>query len=399
MRKSISFGVAAMTVCLAVSPLLADVARCSLKRMKIKDSTSAVGSLAFRRVDAQVGLPATLRAPPKKASSTTAYFCVRVGQADLLMALDYSQSASKLYIDTNRDGSLSNERPLVASKSRGKKQVFPAIAIKGSGGAKTIAKFEVAGPKALLIYPGVMYGGSIELEGKTHQVFVADGNLDGTYGDCFAGQVVGGSHDVLAIDMNGNRRVDGNVAGCAEAMPLPRVVQVNGGYYSVNVAADGKSIEMEKAEAETGTLQVGTRYANLVVWSANGAYRFGGGKSKCELPVGTYYPSRIFLRKKDKGVTWTLEGQPGGNLTAFDIKAGQTTKLEIGTPLVGKIDFRRESQPRTLSLGFRLLGRAGEEYEPRAYRNKSKMPLPQFKIVDESGKRLAQGGFSSFGFG
>ena len=398
MRKFISFGVAAMAVCLAVSPLLADTARCTLEQMKINDSTNAVGGLAFRRVEAEVGRPAALKAPPKKTSTTTAYFCVRVGQVDLLMALDYSQSGSKLYIDTDRDGSLSNERPLVASKSGGKKQVFPAIPIEGRGGAKIIAKFEVAGPKALLIYPGAMYGGSIELEGKPYQVFVADGNLDGTYDGCFAGQIVGGSHDVLAIDMDGNRRVDGNVDGCAESMPLPRVVQVNGGYYSVKVGADGKSIEMEKAEAETGTLQVDTRYANLVLWSTNGAYHFGG-KSKCELPVGTYYPARVFLVKKDGGATWTLEGSPGGKLTVFDIKAGQTTALEIGTPLVGKVDFRREGQPRTLSLGFRLLGRAGEEYEPRAYRNQSKVPLPQFKIVDESGKRLAQGGFSSFGFG
>ena len=82
-----------------VVPLWADTISVPLKPMEIPDSTNAMAQLAVRRVAGQAGGHPTLRVPPKGISRQATYFSVQVAGKSLLMAMEYSRSASKLYVD------------------------------------------------------------------------------------------------------------------------------------------------------------------------------------------------------------------------------------------------------------------------------------------------------------
>jgi len=386
-----------IALCVTVVPLWADTISVPLKPMEIPDSTNAMAQLAVRRVAGQAGGHPTLRVPPKGISRQATYFSVQVAGKTLLMAMEYSRSASKLYVDGNADGDLSNDRPLVARRSRGRKQVFPAMPLKTADGSKVFVKIEAASQYTLYIYPGAMYSGTAKVGDKSFRVFVADANFNGTFSDRYSGtsRATGGpAYDVLGVDMDGNRRLGGAVNCCEEVMPLPKVVRLGDAFYSVSAAADAKTLELEPAQVETGTLDVGMPYANLLLWSENGAYRISDGNAKCELPAGHYTPKDLNLVKKDKGgATWTLDGYPSGKVTSFDIAAGETKSLPLGTPLKAKVSIGRGTGG-ALSLSFNIYGAADESYGAGAYRNGRRQPLPRFTIVDESGKKVGSGSWS-----
>lgn len=384
-------------LCVAGAPLWADTVSVPLKPMEIPDSTNAMARLAVRSVPGQMGGNPAVRVPPKGISRQATYFRVQVAGTTLVMVMEYSRSASKLYIDGNSDGDLSDERPLVARMSRGRKQVFPAFPLKGPGDAKVFVKIEAESQYTLSLYPGAMFSGAAKVGDKSFHVFVADGNLNGTYDDAYASTVTRtavAAHDVLGVDMDGNRRLGGTAAGCEEAMPLPKAVRLGDAFYSVKVASDGSSLDLEKVEMETGTLDVAAPCADLLLWSENGAYRICGGATKCELPVGHYTPIDLNLVAKDRsGATWTLNGRPSGNVTAFDIAAGEIKTLPLGPPLTAKVSIGRGTGG-TLSLGFSVRGTADESYDAMALRNGTRQPLPRFKIVSESGKVVGSGSWS-----
>jgi hypothetical protein len=322
----------------------------------------------------------------------------------LLMCMEHSKVASKLYIDTDADVDFSDEKMLTARRTSIRRQVFPPIPLKGQGGTRLIVQFEVAAPTALLAYPAAMLTGNVKIGDRSYRVFLADGNLDGTYDDAISGAGVParGSFDVLAIDRNGNRRLETDDSGAIEVMPLPRLLLVGGRAYRVTVSPDGRGIELVEAEEiATGTLATGTPYADLLLWSGSGGYRVYGSGGTFVLPVGSYYPAELGLRKTGaKGAVWTLKAASKGKVGSFQITAGKTTDLRIGPPLVGKVDIRTGNEKeKTLSLGFDIVGCAGETYEPRAFRNGVKQPTPRFKIVDEKGKIWATGDFYQLSFG
>lgn len=62
-----------------------------------------------------------------------------------------------------------------------------------------------------------------------------------------------------------------------------------------------------------------------------------------------------------------------------------------GVPLLVKADV--QSGGRNVSIGLIIEGQAGEVYEPGAAKNGRRMPVPMFKVVDESGKVLGSGLF------
>lgn len=78
---------------------------------------------------------------------------------------------------------------------------------------------------------------------------------------------------------------------------------------------------------------------------------------------------------------------PWGDLSKIKIKNNETTTLKIGSPLIIKPDVIK--QPNLVSIGFSIVGQAGEQYQiPRTKAN------PRVKIMDENGNILASGNFA-----
>jgi len=106
---------------------------------------------------------------------------------------------------------------------------------------------------------------------------------------------------------------------------------------------------------------------------------------------GTYQPRQIDLLAK-QGVDWyrLYSSGPWGQLGTIEVKPEETTVLQPGPPLTLKADVNRRG--RNVSIGFTIVGRAGEEYET-VVKNGKRTPAPMVKFVDSGGKTLGSGKF------
>jgi len=58
------------------------------------------------------------------------------------------------------------------------------------------------------------------------------------------------------------------------------------------------------------------------------------------------------------------------------------------------IKLRVTQRGALVSVGFSMIGQAGEDYGIRVVKNGRRLPAPKVKIVDEAGKVLASGKFA-----
>jgi len=99
-------------------------------------------------------------------------------------------------------------------------------------------------------------------------------------------------------------------------------------------------------------------------------------------------PKTLTLSKyqDNKGTHLSCYG-PWGDIAKIRIKNNETIKLRLGQPLLIKPSISERSG--YVSIGFSIIGQAGEKYEiPR------REPVPKIKIIDEQGNTLASGNFA-----
>ena len=108
---------------------------------------------------------------------------------------------------------------------------------------------------------------------------------------------------------------------------------------------------------------------------------------------GKYNIRKINLSLEDKGETWELTSYgPWGSLNPVEIKTSETTELQFGAPLWCKANVRRRGT--IVDIGYSVVGKAGEIYEPTIRKGGRRMPAPEVRILDETGKILASGKFA-----
>jgi hypothetical protein len=285
------------------------------------------------------------------------------------------------------------------------------------GEEKVALKVEVVGPNRILVFPATMLMGKVRFGDKPYTVFLVDAKLDGTYNHYYgensgakpsAGMRIsrgataaatgfnnpGGvpPYDVFAIDIKGSGKIEPEVGGVMEAMPLPKMLRVNGSYYKIIVSADGQSIDTSKIESpQTGTLTVGCDCVDLALCSEDGGYRLCGGKTKLELPAGAFTVTSYRLAKMDgRGDLWTINGTlAAGNQMA--ISTSETKSLKLGTPIAvsANVSTARGGQ---VSIGFSMADANGDPLDIVACKNGIRQNPPSIKIVAaDSGKVLSQG--------
>jgi len=312
----------------------------------------------------------------------------------------------KLYIDTDVDGDLSSEEPfagtLTAARrgSRSRNVAFGRIVVRMTKPEAVlklnIGTGRVSGQQVYLQYsPSVYRSGTIVLGGRNHRVEVVDSSFDGRYDTVFSLDAGLGA-DWLGIDLNGDGVISGGVFETGELLPLPKAIDLGGAYYSLKVAADGSSIQVEQFEPRFGTLDTKSSDAELKLISENGFFRLRGDQGPWRLPAGSYWTVEVILKREDeKGDKWKLTSRWNtGRLRNIAIADGETTSLEMGAPLTGRVTLQAvDGQVR---LGYSVLGRGGESYPAGADKNGRRQPAPRFKILSDAGKELAS---SSFEYG
>ena len=364
-----------------------------LKYQEFKDDSHSLVDFGKQWVQRAREKPSELKGLPEDLSNKVGYFVGRPGGKRVLMVVDPADPP-KLYVDTDLDSDLSDEKPLTGA-AREEPVPFGVVSVKSPDAKDTPAmRFAVYAyiqrgtVHHLYFSPAGFFSGEATFAEDTHAVALLDADLDGRLGK--AGPSTRGRYDYFAMDLNGDGGFD---YPAGEVMPLSDMVRVNQAYFTVEVEPDGSAIRFDKVAPKLGTLKVASPLVRMTVSSSNGFFRLEGSDGTWQLPVGRYQIAMLQLgRKDDDGVEWTLQClQPPQKLRQFKIREGETTSIEIGPPLT--LAATTSKKGKTVSIGLELAGRAGERYLPGAVKNGKMQDAPSLKILDENGKELVSGSF------
>jgi hypothetical protein len=157
----------------------------------------------------------------------------------------------------------------------------------------------------------------------------------------------------------------------------------------------------ESASNTTGKLKVSTPGVMLELKMGTKPTPVPNGR-EIPLPVGAYTPAKITCYAKQgagkKPEMWSIQSTgPFGTLKEISVTEGQVTDVTAGPPFTltaGVSKATMKAGVKTVPISLRITGAAGEIYSPATImKDKTKMPAPQVRVLDEKGAVLAQGAF------
>jgi hypothetical protein len=260
----------------------------------------------------------------------------------------------------------------------------------------------------IIVYPEKAYCGRVLLSGRLFHIRINDSDLDGHLRTLFSPDPKGSHYphcDSIAFSYTQDGRSDGSDG---PVVPLARMLRIDDTLYSITITEQFK-LTLTPTEPDYGYLMLKRiDFADAAFWSdaACGAFSFSGDELK--LPVGRYSLKHFNVRSKDiNGIPWKasnsrslIEPTEAGLVSDFDIRPGETTLLDMGTPFQCIIE--PEHKNNTIELNFKIIGKAGEPYNPRfiTFAPDASMPLdftkpdpPSFTIVDDQGGIIHHGQF------
>jgi len=369
----------------------------------------SLGVYAEVRVRAEPSPPAGV-ALPKFAGDRPLFakwITPMVPAGHLWLALDQSAKQGvydRLYVDTNADGSLADETPVVAERAEAATDPNAPVAYgrKLNQQAARFAPVKVLFPgkdgpiayhlnvtfhsrvqriitwtrgvpdrevllEELWLTPGGWHEGTVTVGGKTYTCQLADANVNGTFDDVSADE---GKADFILIE--------GDVR-----MPLVRTagryIQIGGALYHPHPARDGACITFAPAkDVPTGTLRLDVPRAQLTVGGENGLLYLNVVGGKVSAPAGKYRLTAWKIEKADdSGAAWRAESTVIPNeASVLQVGEGKETPLAVGEPFTCK--GTDTSDRGTHNLSFRLRGRLDEPVY--LYRDGRQAAPPQVRI-------------------
>lgn len=175
--------------------------------------------------------------------------------------------------------------------------------------------------------------------------------------------------------------------------PLGQPVLVDGAWYTVSVAKGGSSISAAKVTIPAGRLHIDNESWNCTLVGLKYAYELIGGKDPVDLPADEY---RILNYRQQVGPADAKGNRPslmcspsavpkGQTAKLFEVAAGKTLDVLIGTPLSAKIDATVEKGDMQIALSIFDAGgyKISQLYSPGA-----KLAAPAVEVVDSDGKTV-----------
>lgn len=355
--------------------------------------------------------PESLKKLPPKLPENATFFEVPLGGRKTAMLILPGRSP-KLYVDTDLDDDLSDEKPIAGKRLRSGTMGWqsgyhfsPIPAPTSQPSQKSDPKIQVLflSGEYVVVGPTTCRAGTVEINKRKYRVRLVDANYDGRYdgvmqftrNDKKKKDEPAATYDSLAVDLNGDGEFAAAADRAAEIMPLPRMLRFGDEYYTFDIAPDGSSVTVEKADPRFGTLDVGQPDCELLLWSDTGVHHLKGTGGKWQLPEGDYCCYMLHVNRTDarkNKYTLTCRGDTG-KLVDFQIIEGQTTSFKIGPPLTiqAKVTLRREMFRRTAVISASVVGQEGEQYLAGVRKNGDLVPAPAIRILDSNGKVVESG--------
>lgn len=368
-----------------------DAEEFALRYQEVRTPDHPAFSLLFADCTLLRSRPGDVELPPDVKPKSWYYRVKFAGQDYHAVA---EPSIRVFYLDTDRDGDLTDEVALTGEQTRcrgplgiERALLFGPVELGGEGGGAQVMAM-LSENKRLQVFPAGFMTGDIELEGKTLPLAVVDANFDGRYDGVFSAENI---PDMLVADFDGDGKVGGPHEMNGETVPLGRLLHFQERYYAIQVASDGSSVSIEPAQPEMGTLSAGFEGAFMALWSENGFHFLDAGDDAWELPAGQYLPRLLGLKGSNAKGRWSITAKNTGTLGVFTVEPGAQAEITFGPPLVVKLDPR--ASKGTVSTGIAVYGSAGEKYPIAADLNgKGRFP-PAVEVFVEDGERISRGRF------
>lgn len=320
----------------------------------------------------------------QEAASVSVWFAVdrsrKTGPHDLL------------YVDSNLDGSLADEKPLKATETQFESDyertrfTLVKVLLPGEDGPVAyhlnVQLSIYRGEERVYLTSACWYEGMVTVGDKQVWCAVIDSNLTGRFDGASLRYDKG---DRIRITDKPGEPYSGFETDTS-LRPLAKHVEIDGKLFPVTVAADGSSVTFLPAvEIPTGTVRVGTSASQVRLFGPQGYFIRQVADGAISVPEGEY--SLVLWkvsRKDDPGATWDLFAMVADSKNApkVTVEPGKDAALDIGEPIIGSLESTTEGQGRH-AFNCRLKGRGGESVQ--IVRNGQRAAAPKLRIVSSDG--------------
>jgi hypothetical protein len=293
------------------------------------------------------------------------------------IALDRTNASgryNRLYVDTDCDGDLSDEKAVEPYRTSSSESYFGSVKLvfKGEDGPLTyhadMRYYSRENYQSFSVYSGCWYEGTISISGKELYCMLVDKNANGAFNDAALGNA-----DFISISK-------------LKAQPKYRFAgtyfEWSKGLYNLEIAQDGAFVVFDKAQnVPMGMVQLPETITAFGVGGPLGQFDRVPKQGRVSLPVGAYRIEHWGISRKDKkGHTWLAEGRYFGSKGKFKVTADKPYELTIGEPLISSLEVDRDD--RKYSINQSLVGFWGERIS--ITRNNSRAKAPRLHIKNNA---------------
>ncbi len=298
------------------------------------------------------------------------FFTCEFGGSKRLFVLAKQDGDWALYVDTNGNNDLTDEKPFKL-RQRGHNRVFGPIPMKVQVNGRTLIRYVGAevttatdGSIRLYLLVASRWKGSLQWGGKTVTVTIVDEDGDG---------LVSEDDVLLWDDGTGQRR-----------LPVWGRLGVDGHFFHFRVAPTGEQLVIEPIQVKSAVVKVQGDNVSLILEDNDGQWILEGQNGKVSAPVGEFRLVSVTLSREDgQGRKWQLRANAFGPTAPklFVPESGTALNLE---PLKVSLIWNRKGNEMEFSLDIKTVN--GMSISDLRFEGFQRPPEPKLRLVAASGK-------------
>ena len=282
-----------------------------------------------------------------------------------------------LYIDSNCDGSLKDEKPLKPFSADQYSSRFGPVKITFPGDDGPIVYHVLVecsqyDPESISISlrSGCWYQGTVSVGGKNYPIVLIDYNSNGAFND-------------TSMDLEQMDRVGLGDGPDRKLFGLGKYISIDGKLYHPQPAPDGAFIAFAPAEnVPMAAVAVSPKITSLSLSGENGQLDFQPSGGKVRLPAGKWIVRAWEIARNDSsGAKWLMTGNYFPKESIFDVAQGKEAVLDIGEPVTSTLNVSEDSGQYTIRES--LEGKSGENISIE--RKGENAPAPHVRIRNADG--------------
>ena len=281
-----------------------------------------------------------------------------VESGQLWVALDRTAGQGRwdqLYIDSNVNGHLNDEKPVKAYRTDQYYTYLGPVKVvfEGEDGPLTyhlnFRFYENGDTQRLYVSSGGWYEGDITVAGVKKYCMLIDYNGNGTFND-------------KSIDYRQCDRIRIGAKGTRDTGYVGNYIEIDDTLYHTEIARDGAYIMLSKADdVKFGDIRLPETITEFSAGGENGLFKLKLENGTGSLPAGKYRVNSWTIERKDeKGRKWEVQGRAYTPEGDFEVTEGKEISLDIGEPLKANIRVSLNSQTQKYEFSKDLRGRMGE---------------------------------------